>query len=414
MRAWTILLAAGSGTRLAAVTDGIAKQFLFWKGVPLYWHSARLFSRCARLAGLVFVFPPAHVEKEQKRLAELDAQEPMGLPWRVVSGGVLRQDSVRHGLEALPVETALCPDWVLIHDTARPFASPVLVNRVLDGLKDGACGVIPGIPVTDTIKILADGHVASTPERSLLRAVQTPQGFRLDTLLAAHGRAQDQDWTVTDDAALLELCGQPVLVVDGEPGNAKITHPEDISMLEHHSESGSPRSAFGYDVHRYVPADSPKARPLRLGGVGIPSAPHVQAHSDGDVLLHALADALLGCCAEGDIGRLFPDTDPACAGLNSAVIVEEALTRLHQHGLRLAFADLTIIAQIPKVAPHWMEIRSNVARLLRLDQNCVSLKATTEEGLGFTGAKEGIKAVALVSVTEDAAFRQTRPAPCGA
>ncbi len=396
MRAWALVLAAGSGTRLAAATKGTAKQFLLWRGVPLYWHSARLFSRCARVAGLVFVFPPDCLEAERERILRLEAREPLGLPWRLAPGGKLRQDSVRHGLDALP-QGADSPECVLIHDTARPFASAALVNRVLDALESGSPGVIPGIAVTDTIKVVDNARVVSTPERARLQAVQTPQGFKLDVLREIHERALAESWSVTDDAALLERCGRPVVVVEGETGNRKITNPEDLSMLEPRSEPVLPRVGFGYDVHRYVPEDAPKSRPLRLGGVPIPSAPCVQAHSDGDVLLHALADALLGCCAEGDIGRLFPDNDPACEGLNSAVIVEEALNRLHRHGLEVHGVDLTVIAQIPKVAPHWMEIRKNVARLLRLDVSGVGLKATTEEGLGFTGAKEGIKAVAVVS-----------------
>jgi len=410
MRAWGIILAAGTGSRLAEATGGTAKQFVIWNGLPLFWHSARTFARVARMAGLVFVFPPDDLDEASDRVRNLDACVPLGLPWKAVAGGPLRQDSVRNGLNALPSD----PEnndagMVLIHDAARPFASPALLNRVLDALasdKPGEePGVIPGLPVTDTIKIVVDGHVASTPGRSTLRAVQTPQGFAVPVLRKAHERAVAEGWEVTDDAALLERCGIPVLVVEGEPGNIKITTPEDLAMLQPAAPSPPPRTGFGYDVHRYVPEGTPKARPMRLGGVAIPGAPCVQAHSDGDVLLHALADALLACCAEGDIGRLFPDTDAACEGINSAVIVDAALERVLACGLRLSFADLTIIAQTPKVAPHWMPIRANVARLLRMDVARVSLKATTEEGLGFTGNKEGVKAVAVITALET--LRQT-------
>ena len=395
MRAWTIVLAAGEGSRLATATGGMAKQFLLWQGFPLYWHSALTFSRCARVAGLVFVFPESCLERENSRLHELDAACSLGLPWLAVSGGILRQDSVRQGLDALQHKADAA--WVLIHDTARPFASPTLVNRVLDRLEAGAWGVIPGIPVTDTIKIVQHDLVEATPERSLLRAVQTPQGFRTAPLAAAHRRARDENWLVTDDAAILERCGHPVQVVDGEPENRKITHPGDLDMLRPQAGDNQPHVGFGYDVHRYVDEDTPQARPLRLGGVPVPHAPRVLAHSDGDVLLHALADALLGCCGEGDIGLLFPDTNPACANLNSAVILAEALDRLRRHNLELTHADLTIIAQIPKIAPHREAIERNLARLLDLDAGRINVKATTEEGLGFTGAKEGIKAVAVVT-----------------
>lgn len=397
MRAWAILLAAGTGSRMGEATNGVAKQFIMWKNAPLYWHSALTYSRAARIAGLVFVFAPENLEAETARLRTLYAAHDLGLPWKVVAGGALRQDSVRNGLAALAPHTADAA-YVLIHDTARPFATPTLVNRVLDGLGAGACGVIPGIAVTDTIKVVHEGRVAATPERAGLRAVQTPQGFHAPTLAAAHERAVAEGWVVTDDAALLERCGEPVLVVEGEPGNHKMTNPEDMDMLHPHTpEPCVPRVGFGYDVHRFAGKDAASPRPMRLGGVSLPHGPMVLAHSDGDVLLHALADALLGCCAGGDIGRIFPDTDPACEGMHSAVIVEEALSRLHAQNMRLVHTDLTVITQTPKIAPHAEEIRRNVARLLRLPLPSVNLKATTEEGLGFTGAKEGIKAVAVTT-----------------
>ena len=395
MCVWAIILAAGEGSRMTRATGGIAKQFLLWKGFPLYWHSALTFRYCARIAGLVFVFPASYLEQEKARLHELDAVHPLGLPWLAVPGGALRQDSVRQGLHALQGKANAA--WVLIHDTARPFASATLANRVLDSLEAGACGVIPGIPVTDTIKIVRNNMVETTPERAQLRAVQTPQGFRTDLLAAAHRKAQDEGWQVTDDASLLERCGYLIQVVDGEPQNHKITHPGDLNMLRPQAENNHPRVGFGYDVHRYTDKDTPEARPLRLGGILMPHAPRVLAHSDGDVLLHALADALLGCCGEGDIGLLFPDTDPACANLNSAVILAEALDRMHRHGLELMNADLTVIAETPKIAPQREAIRRNLARLLNLDAGRVNLKATTEEGLGFTGAKQGIKAMAVTT-----------------
>ena len=395
MRAWAIILAAGEGQRLSKATGGVPKQFLLWKGAPLYWHAAKLFSRCARIAGLVFVFPADSLATETARLQSLD-NGSLGVPWQAVAGGARRQDSVRHGLAAVRSET------VLIHDTARPFATPELVNRVLDalaGATQDAPGVIPGIVVTDTIKIIRNNLVEATPDRTALRAVQTPQGFRTEVLTAAHARAQAEGWTVTDDAALLELCGHAVRVVEGEPGNLKITHPEDLQMLFREPAAGLPSVGFGYDVHKY----GENGRPMRLGGVAIPNAPGVLAHSDGDVLLHALADALLGCCGEGDIGGLFPDTDPAWDNVNSAVIVDAALERLRGHGMELAQADLTVIAQTPKVSPFREEIRRNIARLLGLAPARVNVKATTEEGLGFTGAKQGIKAVAVATAVRCAA-----------
>lgn len=395
---WTILLAAGQGTRLSASTSGLAKQFLEWKGAPLYWESARVFARCARMRGLVFVFPEASLETERERVERLMRACPLGLPWKAVAGGSLRQDSVRQGLAALPESCGR----VLVHDAARPFASPALVNRVLDGLgergEEGAAACIPGIPVVDTVKVVDAGVVVSTPDRRRLVAVQTPQGFGLDRLRAAHERAEREGWVVTDDAALLELCGERVRVVDGEPGNIKITMPEDLPMLRD-TVRKTPCVGYGYDVHKYADGKEAKqpARPMRLGGVAIPDAPEVLAHSDGDVLLHALMDALLGCTGGGDIGTFFPDSDPAFDNISSVVLLDTVLDELRKAGIVLSHVDMTIIAQIPKIGPYRETIRKNVARLLGLEPGAVNVKATTEEGLGFTGERLGIKAVAVVT-----------------
>lgn len=398
--AWTLLLAAGQGNRMASATGGLAKQFLEWKGAPLYWESALVFSRCARVEGLVFVFPEVCITEERQRVADLMKAVPSGLPWKAVAGGALRQDSVRNGLSALP---DTCTE-VLIHDAARPFASPALVNRILDGLHrnapgEGMAACIPGIPVVDTIKVMdEEKRVVATPERKRLVAVQTPQGFSLASLRAAHQRAEQEGWVVTDDASLLELCGHAVCVTEGEAGNKKITTPEDLEMLRTTTEC-IPCVGYGYDVHKYADGNEARqpARPMRLGGVAIADSPDVLAHSDGDVLLHALMDALLGCIGAGDIGTFFPDSDPAFDNINSAVLLDTVLEHVQKADVRITHVDLTVIAQIPKVGPHREAIRRNVARLLGLRLSMVNVKATTEEGLGFTGERLGIKAVAVVT-----------------
>lgn len=398
--AWTLLLAAGQGNRLASATGGLAKQFLDWKGAPLYWESALVFSRCARVDGLVFVFPEACIDEERERVAGLMRNASLGIPWKVVAGGALRQDSVRNGLAALPGD---CME-ILIHDAARPFVSPVLVNRILDGLHGEASGecvaaCIPGIPVVDTIKVMdEEKKVVATPDRKHLMAVQTPQGFSLAFLRAAHQRAEEEGWVVTDDASLLELCGHAVHVAEGEAGNKKITTPEDLEMLRMTGER-IPCVGYGYDVHKYADGNEARqsARPMRLGGVPIAGSPDVLAHSDGDVLLHALIDALLGCIGAGDIGTFFPDSDPAFDNVNSAVLLDTVLEHVLKANVHITHVDLTVIAQIPKVGPHREMIRRNVARLLGLDLRAVNVKATTEEGLGFTGERLGIKAVAVVT-----------------
>lgn len=397
---WALLLAAGQGSRLAAVSGGTAKQFLRWRGAPLWWSPALALAASPRVRGMVFVFPPDRLEDATSELAELDRRRPLGVPWHTVAGGERRQDSVRLGLTALPPSCAS----VLIHDSARPFVTPALVTRVADALQlpspasplsipvAGPVGATPGLAVTDTIKEVDEsGCVQNTPERRLLRAVQTPQGFQLAILRAAHERAVAEGWEVTDDASLLERCGHAVLVVEGDPANKKITTPEDLALLRDHQTS-RPCSGWGYDVHRYG-----GNRPLILGGVPIPGEWTVCAHSDGDVLLHALMDAILGCMAAGDIGRWFPDTDPRWENASSALLLDNVLSMAHETGLMLTHVDLTVVAQKPRLAPHAETIRRNVARLLGLAPDSVNMKATTEEGLGFTGECQGLKAVAMVS-----------------
>lgn len=445
MNTWGILLAAGRGSRLEAAGLPDPKQFVDFHGTPLYWTSALAMSRVARLNGIIFVFAADRVDEECQRIQKLNAENILGLPWRVVAGGTERQDSVYNALGLFdkavkpvselheevqiedsglmtPYSAVVSPcDFVLIHDAARPFASPALYNRIIDALMRGdkgqemldkihqPHGVIPAIAVTDTIKeVRAHGleddtakpscHiVVATPDRNALRAVQTPQGFKLDTLLKAHAKAKAKAWHVTDDAALLERCQYTVHVLEGEAANVKITNPEDLSLLQHATKQQPiPCVGWGYDVHRYG-----KGRPMRLGGIPIDQpagkVPEIIAHSDGDVLLHALCDALLGCIGAGDIGQHFPDTDAAYDNASSVVLLDKVLTMTRDAGLTITHVDMTIMAQIPKLAPYRDAIRNNIARLLNLSPNSVNFKATTEEGLGFTGEKLGMKAVAAVT-----------------
>ncbi|SFW61823.1 MULTISPECIES: 2-C-methyl-D-erythritol 4-phosphate cytidylyltransferase [Desulfovibrio] len=389
VKPWAILLAAGQGHRLAAATGGLAKQFLHWQGMPLYWHAAKAMSRSAAVAGIVFVFPPADYDAHAENLRALYAAGDLGLPCLTAVGGALRQDSVRHGLAALPADVS----HVLIHDAARPFVSPALIRKICASLESGVPGAIPALPVTDTIKTVSHDLVTGTLPRHTLRAVQTPQGFRLELLLQAHSHAEKQKLNVTDDASLLEELGCEVHVVEGEAANVKITNPEDMDLLRPPHALPRPCTGMGYDVHRYAPG----GRPMRLGGVLIPAGPEVAAHSDGDVLLHALTDAILGCAGLGDIGQHFSDKDPRFDNISSALLLDEALDMVRKKGVQLCHADLTLIAQTPRLAPHREEIRKNIARLLALPADCVNLKASTEEGLGFTGRAEGIKAYAVVT-----------------
>jgi 2-C-methyl-D-erythritol 4-phosphate cytidylyltransferase/2-C-methyl-D-erythritol 2,4-cyclodiphosphate synthase len=278
----------------------------------------------------------------------------------------------------------------------------------LDALQEGHSAVIPGLELGDTVKeINEQGLVTNTPLRSNLRSIQTPQGFKRQVLHKAHSLANTaketlssdefrQRWLVTDDAALLEKCSVPVLVIPGEIENRKITTLEDLTLLQDASDSMAkplrPCIGFGYDVHCYD-----GNRPFILGGVRFESTDiRLKAHSDGDVLLHALIDALLGCIGAGDIGTFFPDNNPAYENISSAILLAETLELTHREHMQISHVDLTIVAEVPKIAPYRVEIAKNVAHLLQIAQNRINVKATTEEGLGFTGARLGIKAMASV------------------
>ncbi|MEF2230994.1 MAG: 2-C-methyl-D-erythritol 4-phosphate cytidylyltransferase [Pseudodesulfovibrio sp.] len=389
---WAVILAAGSGARLAEAAGGVRKQFLEFRGAPLFWHSARTFSRVAGLRGLVFVFPPDLAGEMEKRVREYDRGENLGLKWAVCAGGERRQDSVRSGLSLLPADC----DGVLVHDSARPFASARLVAELIDALNRGARAAIPAIAVTDTVKRVVGGVVAQTPDRAELRAAQTPQAFETGLLREAHERAEAEGWQVTDDAGMVERLAE-VAVIPGEPGNVKITTPEDLARLRE-PRATVPCVGWGYDVHRFGGEGD---RPLRLGGVPIPGGPTIVAHSDGDVLLHALADAVLGTFGGRDIGAHFPDADPKFSGMDSGVLLREVLCKAEAAGVRVVHADLTVIAQVPRLAPHADQIARNVRHLLGLGPHQVNFKATTEEGLGFTGGKLGIKAVAAITALRE-------------
>ena len=374
--------------RLSEALGGRRKQFLVYKGAPLYWHSVQTMATIAELKGIVLVFPALELDQRLKELAQLKNLWSSGVPIVSVAGGQRRQDSVRMGLLALPRNCGR----VLIHDTARPFFSPSLVTRLLQNLDHEVKGVVPALPVTDTIKQVVGDEVIATLRRDELRAIQTPQLFETHALRQVHAQAEQEAWEVTDDASMVEMSGLPVRVVLGEPDNIKITTVKDLAMLDQKTAVTRPCTGLGYDVHAYG-----GNRPMVLGGIPIAGAPMVKAHSDGDVLLHALCDALLGCLGLGDIGSHFPDNDPRFENISSAILVSEVLELSKKHGLVISHVDATLVAQIPRLAPHREAIRANIARLLELANEQVNVKASTEEFLGFTGRKEGIKAITIVT-----------------
>ena len=276
------------------------------------------------LAGIIVVFPAGELDTRDQELQTLKERFVPGVPVLAVAGGERRQDSVRHGLAALPRDC----DRILIHDSARPFFSASLVRSLLDALSDGVDGAIPALPVTDTVKQVNGDTVLATLRREDLRAVQTPQLFPTDLLRRVHDRALEENWEVTDDASMVELAGGTVRVVPGEADNIKITNPEDLRVLSSPAPLPVPCTGFGYDVHAYG-----GNRPMVLGGMPIAGAPMIKAHSDGDVLLHALCDAILGCLGLGDIGEHFPDSDDRFDNISSAILLSEVMDKARKAGL---------------------------------------------------------------------------------
>ncbi len=395
MNVWGIVLAAGSGSRFAAAGFAVAKQFIPFEGLPLFWRSVQTLARVPHVRGCVVVLPPSDdadaLASAHALLEQCIQLAPVGVPVVAAIGGARRQDSVRLGLQHIGTGC----ETVLVHDAARPFFTASLCGRIITALEQGQGAVVPGVPLADTIKVVdATGTVKHTPPRETLRAVQTPQGFHLPLLARAHAQAEREAWEVTDDASLVERMGEAVFVVAGEAMNQKITTAQDRALLQSAAPSQKlvPCTGFGYDVHRYG-----GERPFILGGVPIATPVTIAAHSDGDTLLHALIDALLGCIGGGDIGTLFPDNDPAYAGISSGLLLAEVLERTRRAGLVLYHVDMTIVAQTPKIAPHREAIARNVAKLLELPVGFVNVKATTEEKLGFTGDKKGLKAIAVVT-----------------
>ena len=388
MATWGIILAAGAGTRLTDATGGVAKQFIAWRDRPLYWHSALTMAKSACIAGIIFVLPPAALAQESERIAKLARLDRLGLMWHTLAGGGTRQESSAAGVAALPPEC----DKTLIHDAARCFASAGLFRRIHDGLASSPA-VIPALPVTDTVKLVNPEQadlVSHTLPRARLAAVQTPQGFQVNMLRQALAQAPPG---VTDDASLVELAGYEVRLIPGEHDNIKITTAADLWRLGRQTEIQC--TGFGYDAHRFG-----GERPLRIGGVAIPADLQIAAHSDGDVLLHSLMDAMLGCASLGDIGTHFPDSSAAYEGISSAILLDHVLAMLAEARTTLTHVDLTVVAQKPKLAPYAAQIRKNVARLLDLPLAAVNFKATTEEKMGFTGRLEGIKAYSIVNAVK--------------
>jgi 2-C-methyl-D-erythritol 4-phosphate cytidylyltransferase/2-C-methyl-D-erythritol 2,4-cyclodiphosphate synthase len=382
-QAAAVVVAAGQGVRAGG---DMPKQFRRIGGETLLRRSLLNFIQCPDIG---FVQPVIRSED-----ADLVHAETAGLNiLPPVSGGATRQASVRAGLEALSPRK---PDIVLVHDAARPFASADLISRAIKAAeKTGAA--IPALPVTDTIKRVDKADtVEATLDRGLLRLVQTPQAFAFPALLEAHRRAAAQGREdFTDDAALAEWAGMKVSVFPGEPGNTKFTTPDDFVRAEAMQSAalGDIRIGSGLDVHAFGPGDH-----VTLGGVRIPHGQALTGHSDADVALHALTDAILGALADGDIGAHFPPSDPQWRGASSDRFLVFAVERVRARRGRIAHLDLTIVCEAPRIGEHRDRMRGTIAKLAGIDIDRVAVKATTSEKLGFTGRGEGIVAYATATV----------------
>ena len=376
-----IILGGGSGQRMGAKCN---KVLLPIAGKSMIVRSVEAF------VPLVEQLVVVSREEDMPVMASELAQNGLDVP--MVSGGATRQESVWRGLQAL---SGQC-DGVLVHDGARCLVTADVIQRCMVSVEKCGTGVA-AVPVTDTIKTVSDANIAlDTPNRTSLRAVQTPQGFKTDLLRRAHEQAQRDGFLGTDDASLVERLGVPVQLTEGNRRNIKLTTPEDLLMAEaFFAEQALPalRVGQGYDVHRLV-----EGRPLILCGVTVPHTLGLLGHSDADVALHALMDAMLGAMALGDIGKHFPDTDPAYAGADSLMLAQHVARIMREKGWKIVNIDSTLLCQKPKLAPYIPAMRENLAAAFGMPVDAVSVKATTEEHLGFTGEGLGIAAHAVALI----------------
>ena len=373
-----LIVAAGRGQRLGGA---VPKQYLPLAGKAVLRHSLEAFARHPAVQALRVVIHGDDLDLYNSAAEGLGLLSP-------VEGGATRQESVRLGLESLD---ELQPAGVLIHDAARPFADSGLIGRMVEALAK-APGAIPALPVADTIKRGAAGVVVETVDRAALWRAQTPQAFRYREILAAHRAAAGRE--LTDDAAVAEAAGLAVMLVPGAEENFKVTTEADLSRAARFLAPATDiRCGNGFDVHRFAAGDK-----LMLCGIAVPHDRGLEGHSDADVGLHALTDAILGAIGAGDIGQHFPPGDPRWRGADSSRFLAHAAQLATERGGRVLGVDVTIICERPKIGAHRAAMVARIAEILRLDPSRVSVKATTTEGLGFTGRQEGIAAQATATV----------------
>lgn len=379
-----IIAAGGQGLRLGADRP---KQFLDIGGRSMLAASVAALAASDRIDEVVVAVPPDH-------LAVVAAGWPAGgKPIRFVAGGARRQDSVANAFAG----ASSAADLIVIHDAARPFVTQELIARTIDAARAHGAA-IAALPVRDTVKqagaAVADGSrpIGATIPRESVFLAQTPQAFRRDVL--ARALEEGRQVEATDEAMLVERLGLPVHVVEGDPRNMKITTPQDLATARAAAPAGQVRIGHGYDLHRLAPG-----RPLILAGVTIPYELGLDGHSDADIVCHAVTDAVLGAAALGDIGRLFPDTDPAWKGADSIKLLEGAMARVREAGCRVVNVDVTVIAQRPKLLPYLERMRENLAAALGVEAGAVSVKGKTNEGVDSMGRGESMAAHAVALLT---------------
>ena len=385
-----VIVAAGRGERAGNHAEG-PKQYRRIGGRPVISHTLDLFVNWPPARRIVVVI---HPDDEALFEAARADSLPAGDRLTVVHGGTTRQRSVLAGLEVLADDEVT---HVLIQDAVRPFVEPAILERTLTAFHHGARAVLPAIAVADTLKRAdANGNVAETVSRSGLFAAQTPQSFHFPTILEAHRRASASGRAdFTDDASIAEWAGVRVHLVEGGAGNVKLTLQKDIAMADQRLAHALPdvRTGNGYDVHQLIDGDG-----VTLCGLFIPHDQKLSGHSDADVALHALTDALLATCGAGDIGDHFPPSDPQCKGAASRIFLEHAAGIVRARGGVIMNADVSLIAEAPKIGPHRQAMRQNLADFLDISIDRCSVKATTNEKVGFIGRREGIAAIATATV----------------
>jgi len=381
-----LIVAAGRGHRAGG---GLPKQYRKLGGQTVLARTVSRFQSSGLDLSIRCAIHPDDAALYRQAVAGLP---PLGEP---VLGGATRQHSVLNGLRAFSPER---PNKILIHDAARPFVSTAVIEAVIGAIA-GRTGAIAASPVVDTLKRgAAGGLIAQTVDRDGLWAAQTPQGFAYDAILAAHERAMDEAVEVTDDAAIAEWAGLPMVLVESGRDNVKLTSERDFAEAEDlimRRETALPdiRTGHGYDVHAFEPGSA-----VILGGIAIPHDKKLKGHSDADVALHTITDALYGALGDGDIGQHFPPSDPQWKGVASDVFLKHAVRRLSERGGHVGNIDVTIICEEPKIGPHRERMRASIAEIMDVALDRISVKATTTERLGFTGRSEGIAATATATI----------------